>query len=76
MCCVDFAIDFVILAFLFEGGHLGFGEDKSLLDDLGFQRSLKLAKLCRNQILRTPLGDTNTPALRNSLLTRNWPCAG
>jgi hypothetical protein len=36
---VDFTVKLIILALLFKGGHLGFGQDQALFSNLGFQGS-------------------------------------
>ena len=76
---VDFAPGPVVQFLFFLRLDLGLGEDSALFGDLGlerFQPRLAVSQVVVKPYARTPLGDTNTPRLRSSLLTRTWPWAG
>ena len=75
---VDLAPGLVVQFLLFQRLDLGPGEDNALFGDLGlerFQPRLEVSQVAASQMPRTPPGDTNTPRLRSSLLTRTWPWA-
>jgi hypothetical protein len=58
----------------------GLGQDNAFTGELFLQRTqaiLETGQLVpQPDAARTPLGETNTPSLRSSLLARAWPWAG
>ena len=75
----DLAPGLVVQFLLFQRLDLGLGEDNALFGGLGlerFQPRLEVSQVVAKPDAARPLGDTNTPRLRSSLLTRTWLWAG
>ena len=73
----DFTGSDIFFSFAFKGYHLVFGEHGAGLGNLGFQGAqpqFEVVQLMPEpDRAYAPLGETNVPRLRSSLLTRTCP---
>ena len=73
----NFTTGLIIILFLFKCRNLCIREDNAFLGDFCFQRFQALFEVfqivAQPDFERTPLAETNTPCLRNSLLVLTCP---